>query len=330
MLPHCIILSQYYISMKKTFKILLIITVAVSVVSAIPLIRFYFMPEAGPYPGNEKIAGSLMGNTGDQFEFIIMGDTHNGFFMCDATTLRIISWINNEDRFKDKYIKCPIDFIIHTGDATFRGKQDSYKRYAKLRSLLKWPVITAVGNHDKDISEGDLFQSYCGESEFAFSDRNCYFIFIDNAEGEFGENKFRWLEDRLKEGEKYEHIFIVMHKAPVSPLQRSWYRMETNPWHRVFMKMCQDYGVDMVITGHLHMYSANKFSGVEYLTSGAAGMPLEIAYSDGGFLHYVVVKIDGPYVSYEVRKVAPPFWQLITYYIWKDLVYYVRGLFWHW
>ena len=163
-----------------------------------------------------------------------------------------------------------------------------------------------------------------------FSDRNSYFIFLDNAEGDLSDAQFKWLEEKLKEGARFEHRFIIMHKSPINPIQRSWYRMETNPWHRRFMDLCRNYDVDMVITGHTHMFSSQKFNGVEYLTSGASGMPLEIAYSDGGFLHYVVVKVNGPYVSYEVRKIAPPIWQIFTYYMWKEAIYLVRGIFWYW
>jgi predicted phosphodiesterase len=322
--------------MKRVIRILVILFVAVNLWSLIPLVGLYFKPQAPPYPSNEQICLELANNTGDRFKFIVFGDPHNGFFMCDSATLKLISWMNNEGRYSwtdssgKKHYKTPLDFVINTGDATFRGKENSYKRYAKIRNMIKWPVLTAIGNHDKDVSEHELFKKYCGKGEFAFADRNSYFVFLDNAESHISDEQFDWLENKLKEGLKYDHRFIIMHKSPVDPLQRHWYRPERDPWHRRFMDICWDYDVAMVFTGHTHMFASHNFNDVEYITTGASGMPIEVAYSDGGYLHYVVVKVNGPYIDYEVRKIAPPIWEIFTYYMWKDLIYYIRGLFWYW
>ena len=35
-----------------------------------------------------------------------------------------------------------------------------------------------------------------------------YFIVIDNEEGELSDLQFAWLEDKLKKGVEYEHIFM--------------------------------------------------------------------------------------------------------------------------
>ena len=55
-------------------------------------------------------------------------------------------------------------------------------------------------------------------------------------------------------------------------------------------------------------------------------MLTQIPESDGGYLHYVVVRVYGDYVDYEVRKVFPPLWEYLTYYMWKELFYFVKDI----
>jgi hypothetical protein len=56
-------------------------------------------------------------------------------------------------------------------------------------------------------------------------------------------------------------------------------------------------------------------------------MMTQIPDSDGGYLHYVVVRVNGDYVDYEVRKVFPPFWEFVTYYMWKEAMYALKHVF---
>ena len=90
------------------------------------------------------------------------------------------------------------------------------------------------------------------------------------------------------------------------------------------MKLCEKYKVDIVFSGHEHMFRELTHGGVRYVTSGGGGMLTHIPSYDGGYLHYVVVRVYGDYVDYEVRKIRPPFWEFLTYYMWKDLFYLVK------
>ena len=92
------------------------------------------------------------------------------------------------------------------------------------------------------------------------------------------------------------------------------------------MKLCEKYKVDIVFSGHEHMFRKMEFGGVRYIVSGGGGMIPHIPAWDGGYLHYIVVKVYGDYVDYEVRKVFPPAWELFTYYIWKDAFYFLKSV----
>ena len=131
-----------------------------------------------------------------------------------------------------------------------------------------------------------LFEKHCGKLQYAFATRNSYFIIFNN---EDGTPDLEWLEKELKNGSKYDHIFIALHKPPFDPYQQEWYNVDNTPWAYKFRKICAEYDVDIVFSGHKHMFQRNKFDGVENVCTGGGGMLIEIPESDGGYLHYVRV-----------------------------------------
>lgn len=300
-------------------KVLLVLFSALVVYSFLPLFPFWFMEGADKYDNNQVNTSRLKGNEGAYFSFIVFGDNHSGLIFNDAATLKEIWHMNREDRFR----KVPIDFVLSAGDITLNGKRSHFEAYKKIQELIKWPVIAAIGNHD----DRRLFEEYCGLKEFSFANRNSFFIVLDNEVGHFEEAQFEWLEEELKKGEAYDHIFIAMHKAPFDPYQQDWYNMDNSPWAYRFRKLCAEYNVAMVFAGHRHMFKHEKFDGVDYIVTGGGGMLIEVPEADGGYLHYIRVMVNHDYVTYEVRKVSPPLWEYVTYYFWKEAVYWVRNFY---
>lgn len=309
--------------MKRYLQIVAIALVALSLYSITPA-AFLYLKKHVPQPSNSAAAEALKNNKGDYFGFMVFGDNHAGFIFDDSATLKLIRNMNREDRFK----KLPIDFVADVGDVTFsKGLESDYITYDKLRSVSKWPIISAMGNHDYQKGGWRNFKKYIGSSEFSFADRNSYFIFLDNKITDISPEQFSWLEGELDKASAYKHKFIFMHKSPISMYQRSWFRPELSPWSYKMMKLCQKYGVDIVFSGHEHMFRKGVFGGVRYITTGGGGMFTQIPDSEGGFLHYVVVRVYGDYVDYEVRKIFPPFWEFITYYMWKEAFYVLKSVF---
>jgi 2-C-methyl-D-erythritol 4-phosphate cytidylyltransferase len=316
-----ILRKGFSVNMKKFIKTLAITVAALAFISFVPVAVLYLRPSPKPYT-NEQAIEKLKNNKGEYFEFIVLSDNHAGLIFNDSATLKLIRHMNREDRFK----KVPIDFAVISGDVTFRGGAWDYNIFNKTRALIKWPVICAEGNHDDDKGGPALFKKYVGKREFAFSDRNSYFIVIDNIRGDIGEKQFSRLETELNKSLSYQHRFIILHKSPVAPYQQSWYRPELNPWSHRFMKLCEKYKVDIVFSGHEHMFKEQKFGGVRYVVSGGGGMITQLPRSEGGFLHYTVVKVCGDYVSYEVRKTFPPLWEYLLLYMWKDAFYLLKDI----
>ncbi|MBD3426239.1 MAG: hypothetical protein GF409_03290 [Candidatus Omnitrophica bacterium] len=300
-------------------KVLLIIFIALVVWSFLPLVPFWMMQGAPPGDNNQTNIQKLEQNTGAYFSFIVFGDNHAGLIFNDSATLKEIWHMNREDRFR----KVPIDFVLSVGDVTLDGKRSHFLAYKKMQKLIKYPVVAAIGNHD----DRKLFEEYCGKKEFSFVNRNCFFIILDNEQGALRESQFNWLEEQLQKGQQHDHIFIAMHKPPFDPYQQEWYNEDNSPWAYRFRKLCGQYGVEMVFSGHKHMFKSEKFDGVEHIVTGGGGMLIEIPEDDGGYLHYMRVMVNNDYVTYEVRKVSPPLWEYLTYYFWKEAVYWARNLY---
>jgi hypothetical protein len=83
----------------------------------------------------------------------------------------------------------------------------------------------------------------------------------------------------------------------------------------------------MVFSGHKHMFKEEIFDGVTNIVTGGGGMMIEIPECDGGYLHYVRVMVNNDYVTYEVRKISPPLWLHMTYYLGKEALYWFRNLY---
>jgi predicted phosphodiesterase len=308
--------------MTKLFLKIIGIVILISIIySLIPVIGLYLHKDM-PGLTNEQVADKLKNNKGDYFSFIVFGDNHAGFIFDDSAFLKLIRRMNREDRF----MKLNIDFAANLGDVCFvRGTRWDYRIYNRLRSKIKWPVISVMGNHDDERGE-HLFKEYLGNREFSFTDRNSYFIVLDNRITALSEEQCAWLEAELKRSAAYKHRFVLMHKQALSLYQQSWFRPELSKWSYHFMKLCEQYKVDIVFAGHEHMFREGVYGGVRYIISGGGGMLTQIPESDGGYLHYLVVRVYGDYVDFEVRKVFPPLWEYFTYYMWKELFYSAKNI----
>lgn len=311
--------------MNRFFKILSLVLIIGTILSIVPVVLLYMEKDhSGRLPTNEQIVEGLKENKGNVFSFIVFGDNHAGFIFDDSAFLKIINRINRENRFK----KLNIDFAVNLGDLAFiKGSRWDYRIYDRLRGKIKWPTITLMGNHDDDRHGEHLFKEKIGKHEFSFSDRNSYFIILDNRITSLSEEQCDWLESELEKSASYEHRFIFMHKQAMSLYQQSWFRPELGSWSYRFMKLCEKHKVDIVFAGHEHMYREAVYGGVRYIMSGGAGMLNQIPESEGGYLHYIVVRVYGDYVDFEVRKVFPPLWEYLAYYIWKELFYLLKDVF---
>ena len=80
--------------------------------------------------------------------------------------------------------------VLALGDITNGGSVRDYRIFNKIRSRIKWPVVCAIGNHDAE----DRFRRNMGRYEYSFSNRNSYFIIVNNVRADLPDSQFDWLE----------------------------------------------------------------------------------------------------------------------------------------
>ena len=113
-----------------------------------------------------------------------------------------------------------------------------------------------------------------------------------NVDGQF------WLEENLKKYQDRPWLFFSHHEP-----MYTW--SSHGPWmggREVVQPLLEQYGVDMVISGHNHCYERFEVNGIQYIVSGGGGAPLystgsgpeeeyDIAMNWGKLYHYLRMEI---------------------------------------
>jgi predicted phosphodiesterase len=81
-----------------------------------------------------------------------------------------------------------------------------------------------------------------------------------------------WAESKLMEPAPWK--IVVFHHPPFSRSVMQvpqYYRKEYLALRQYFVPLFEKLGVDMVLNGHTHIYERSVKSGIQYITTGAAG-----------------------------------------------------------
>lgn len=181
-------------------------------------------------------------------------------------------------------------FMLHTGDFTSAGKANEYASYLNHVQSSRFPVLTALGNHDVLNQGKKRYQQAFGVSDYSFQyglDR--YFV-LDNSNYRVTPQQRKWLEAELKKPARYR--FVMMHMPPGNVI---WFHAFTDG-SQALMRIFEKHKVKYVFLGHIHIYDHMQFQGVNYVVSGGAGAPLyrmPLYFSDlgGAYYHFVLVQV---------------------------------------
>lgn len=171
-------------------------------------------------------------------------------------------------------------FVINTGDLMANGnvfelwEQQFFAPAARL--LRTAPMLVAKGNHERRGKYFDmLFEEYC-----SFDYANMHVIIINSyIEKDGVDDMIAWLEDDLRGTTK--RWTVVTYHYPTFNIgghATRWGRGRVLP-------LLKKYGVDLVFTGHSHLYERFRPIGPEgekpivYVVSGGGGAPLAEAGS---------------------------------------------------
>jgi len=165
----------------------------------------------------------------------------------------------------------PFEFVLMMGDNMYGGEapQDFEKKFAEpYRALLndKVKFYATLGNHDQALQVNYENFNMNGKEYYRFTKGNIAFYSLNS--NYMDKKQVKWLEDELsRETAPWKVMFF--HHPPYSSAKAhgsdGQLREVVEP---IFLK----YGVDVVLTGHDHVYERMKpQKGIYYFVSGAGG-----------------------------------------------------------
>lgn len=203
------------------------------------------------------------------FEFVWFGDTHN-----DAGWGETIQFANQ--KFPETA------FYLHSGDVVntglYRNDWDQFFHYSG-SAFHHAPLMAVPGNHDSQDGLGaGLFRDLLAYPQngpagyppgltYTFQYQNAFFLMMDAASIPVEDQK-DWIQQQLASNNA-DWIFLVVHFPPYN---------EVEPYPEIvanWVPILEEYGVDMVMSGHFHYYTRSKPlkdgvsnpSGITYLMS---------------------------------------------------------------
>ena len=166
----------------------------------------------------------------------------------------------------------PFDFAIMLGDNLYGGSKpsDFEKKFARpYKPLLDAGVkfYAALGNHDNSKQLFYKFFNMNGESYYTYKKGNVRFFVLNS--NYLDPKQFAWLEMQLKDASDKDWKICYFHH----PLYSSGkFHGASTDLRELLEPLFIKYGVDVVFSGHEHLYERiHPQQGIYYFTEGASG-----------------------------------------------------------
>lgn len=209
------------------------------------------------------------------------------------------------------YSKKDIAFTMMSGDISDKGGSNSYwEMFFNEPNLKLGTIATVPGNHEYyDVSQTPITMDasfYNGfiqnvsngsvnspNSSYFFKYNNCLFIMVDSENQAQGKSQVEWFKE-VVENNPSEFIIVAMHRSFYGSVYASDSVALRSTWQSVFDK----YGVDLVLTGHDHVYTrsypvykgekSSGLLGTTYVTGGSAGDKMSYSVTPNDFYAFSV------------------------------------------
>ena len=193
--------------------------------------------------------------------FAVIGDTGSG-----TSSQREVG-----NMMAKYYAAFPFEFVLMMGDNMYGGEdpKDFIKKFSEPYKVLldnKVKFYASLGNHDEALQTNFADFNMNGKEYYRFKKGNVAFYALNS--NYMDKKQVEWLEAELaKDTSEWKVCF--MHHPPYSSAKShgsdSQLREVVEP---IFLK----YGVNVVLTGHDHVYERIKpQKGIYYFVSGAGG-----------------------------------------------------------
>ncbi|HEY5910399.1 MAG TPA: metallophosphoesterase [Verrucomicrobiae bacterium] len=236
------------------------------------------------------LATARPGVCGDNFEFVVIGDTRPTF---ESESFR------NFERLIPRINALEPALVVNLGDLIYGygtlRKEKQWDKYEQAVQGLTVPYYQLPGNHDtysKDARK--VYARRFGKFYQSFDYRSVHFVLLDNTEegkwGYLGPAELEWLKADLK-ASAARQVFVFLHfpvwePERVTPRAYEFWRQSLHP---LFLSS----RVAAVFGGHYHSYGPTReFDGIRYFITGGGGAELRPEYKkSGGEFHFMKVRV---------------------------------------
>jgi predicted phosphodiesterase len=199
----------------------------------------------------------------DSLKFAVIGDNGNGTREQSEIGAQMAA-------HREKF---PFEFVLMMGDNIYGGQRpnDFVMKFERpYQALLSAGVkfYAAIGNHD-DPNADRAYAAFNmnGNRYYTYTKKNVRFVVADT--NFFDPAQFEWMDNTLKDAREQWKIVYFHH-----PLYSNGDRHGSNIELRVRIEpLLVKYGVDVVLSGHDHIYERLKpQKGITYFVAGSGGM----------------------------------------------------------
>ncbi len=242
-------------------------------------------PTASPTRASPPTPTPLAKGGDNSFTFAVCGDTRGG-----ETVFREI---------RARVLEDGSDFLVNTGDLVHFGAREEFEALAETMADFPLPFYPVPGNHDGADLENFLAYSGAPGRHYSFDRGNVHLTMADSHHGGLDAAELEWIEEDLRSSDLPVKM-VFLHHPPFDPSGGSHIMAWGN---EEFTALMERYDVDCVFSGHIHAYAEAERGGTKYIITGGGGAGLSGSPEEGGFHHYIRVRVRGEDVETQVVRI---------------------------
>ena len=230
----------------------------------------------------------------ESFDFVVIGDT------------RSTQPVELPEEFKQAISEFNIlkpAFVVDIGDLILGGDAGGigpqWDEFERVVGSCRVPFIPGPGNHDiSDAGTERIYLERIGHTRFAFDYGNSLFVMLNSEEigavDRLSEEQNTWLQEQL-ESTGAKNIFLFIHKP--------YFAADSPALWKDTAAVLEGHPVKVVFGSHWHLYrDCGAKDGIRYVVTGGGGAERRVPESEGGFCHYLLVRVRGEEVGWSVIK----------------------------
>jgi hypothetical protein len=239
-----------------------------------------------PPRGVETIKVAPILSDPNKFTFAVLGDTRYG--------VKIHQGILKEIE------KSGAIFAVSVGDVVYKENKGGFEFFTQEIADFSLPYFITPGNHETNNSRGrEYFEQYMNPLNYDFKMGKYNFIILDDTVSSMPKERQNWLCSVLS---STTNNFVFAHIPPFSPWRQHRGHNLSDYNAKNFMDLMTKYKVPITFHGHIHGHNETVKNGVRYTITGCAGSFPYVLPSEGGYLHYMLINVDGDKFKTQIRK----------------------------